>query len=200
MLDQDAIQQRIREAREMQQQTTVVPLAIALIGVIAFVIVIIQSGPVLGVPLTIRTLSPPAGEDLVLRAFARGVQVYECQRDEALARWVLVGPDAVLTDDLGRTIGKHYEGPTWESADGSLVEGRVVGSSTADPSAIPHLLLKAKAHRGAGVFARVTSIQRLNTVGGRAPMDGCGEGDIGRRTRVRYTATYYFYEDARATS
>jgi hypothetical protein len=200
-LDHEAIQRLIREARATQQRATAVPVALAVIALIAVVVIALQSRPVLGVPLAVSTLSPPKGEDLLLRAFAKGVQIYECRRDEAVPRWGLVGPDAVLTDDSGRTIGKHYEGPTWEAADGSIVEGRVVGSSeAADPTAIPHLLLKAKAHRGSGVFARVASIQRLNTVGGRAPMEGCGETDIGRRTRVQYTATYYFYEDPRPAS
>jgi len=198
-LDHEEIQQRVREARAMQQRETIVPIALAAVALIAL-FVIVQARPVLGVPLTVSTLSPPKGEDLLLRAFAKGVQVYECRRDQALPRWVLVGPEAQLTDDAGRAIGKHYEGPTWEAADGSIVEGRVVGSAdAADPTAIPHLLLRAKAHRGAGVFAKVTSIQRLNTVGGRAPMEGCGEADIGHRARVRYTAMYYFYEDARGS-
>ena len=197
-LDHEAILRRVRDARAMQQHVTVVPLTLATIAVAALVLVILQAGPVFGAQLAWVSLSPPKGEDLVLRALAKGVQVYECKRDEAVPRWSLVGPDAELTDDAGRRIGRHYEGPTWESADGSIVEGRVVASSeTEDGTAIPHLLLRAKSHRGAGVFAKVASIQRLNTNGGRAPTEACREADVGRRVRVPYSATYYFYEDAR---
>ena len=58
---------------------------------------------------------------------------------------------------------------------------------------MPWLLLSAKKHLGDGVFSQVTSIQRLETNGGKAPSGGCTQADVGMELRVPYTAVYYFY-------
>jgi hypothetical protein len=158
-----------------------------------------QSRSVRSVPIVVAQLTPPKEEVLLLRAFAEGVQIYECVRGETALQWKFVAPEAELTDDLGHVIGTHYAGPTWESTDGSKVVGKVVSSvESADPGAIPHLLAKASANEGSGVFAKVRSVQRLQTNGGRAPAEPCREQDIGQKARVRYKATYYFYGDAGA--
>ncbi|HWH40598.1 MAG TPA: DUF3455 domain-containing protein [Usitatibacter sp.] len=158
-----------------------------------------QSRSVRSVPVVVAELMPPKDEVLLLRAFAEGVQIYECVRGEAALQWKFVAPEAELTDDLGHVIGTHYAGPTWESTDGSKVAGKVVSSvDAADPGAIPHLLIRASGHEGSGVFTKVRSIQRLQTNGGRAPAQACREADVGQKTRVRYHATYYFYGDAGA--
>ena len=47
-------------------------------------------------------------------------------------------------------------------------------------------------HTGAGVLSPVTHIQRINTVGGKAPTTP-GARD-GQEARVYYTATYVFYK------
>jgi hypothetical protein len=39
----------------------------------------------------------------------------------------------------------------------------------------------------------VSSIQRLQTKGGKAPANGCDESHRGAQARVSYTADYYFY-------
>jgi hypothetical protein len=62
-----------------------------------------------------------------------------------------------------------------------------------DPTAIPWLLLRAKSTSGNGVFSRTQNIQRVYTVGGKAPADGCDQARAGQETRVAYKATYYFY-------
>jgi hypothetical protein len=62
-----------------------------------------------------------------------------------------------------------------------------------DADAVPWLLLKAKSTEGTGGLAAVTSIQRVDTAGGKAPAGGCEEGRAGARERVAYRATYYFY-------
>ena len=49
---------------------------------------------------------------------------------------------------------------------------------------------------GSGVFSRTQSIQRLKTVGGNAPADGCNQAQAGKQARVDYKATYYFYKAA----
>jgi hypothetical protein len=65
-----------------------------------------------------------------------------------------------------------------------------------EPGAIPWLLLAAAEHTGSGVFATVTHIQRLDTVGGAAPSEGCDEAHAGAEVREPYTATYAFYYPA----
>jgi hypothetical protein len=141
-------------------------------------------------------LKPSTGEVLATRAAARGVQIYECQSsgEPAAFAWKLVGPDAELLDAGGKRIGKHYAGPTWESADGSKVIGELQQKADApEGKGIPWLLLKAKSNEGTGAFAKVTSIQRVDTVGGKAPSTPCDAKNPGARQRVAYEATYYFY-------
>jgi len=71
------------------------------------------------------------------------------------------------------------------------VVGRVLERATPDPDAIPWLLLEAVSSEGPGIFDGVTYIQRVDTVGGKAPAD---PGDfVGEMARVPYTAEYYFY-------
>ena len=59
--------------------------------------------------------------------------------------------------------------------------------------AIPWLLLAAKSVGPEGSFSKVTSIQRVNTVGGIAPRDGCSQAAAGTPARINYTADYYFF-------
>ena len=60
--------------------------------------------------------------------------------------------------------------------------------------AIPRLLLTTRAGGPDGAFAKVTSIQRVNTAGGVAPAAaGCTAAPPGRRARVAYTADYVIF-------
>jgi hypothetical protein len=97
-------------------------------------------------------------------------------------------------DASGQPLGRHFAGPTWESRDGSSVVGEL---KSRDPgpsaTAIPWLLLSAKATKGSGVFSATTSVQRVQTVGGVAPADGCDASNASMVARVPYTADYYFY-------
>ena len=61
------------------------------------------------------------------------------------------------------------------------------------PEAIPWLLLAAKSVGSAGSFSKVTSIQRVSTVGGVAPAAGCSQAAAGTPARINYTADYYFF-------
>jgi hypothetical protein len=153
------------------------------------------------VPLDLpTTLHPPAGQSLYLVALASGVQIYECapKSDQASSfEWVFRAPEAALVDHSGRSIGKHYAGPTWESIDGSTVVGEV---KSRDPgpsqSAIPWLLLASKSTTGTGVFSQTKSIQRLQTAGGIAPTEPCTSSNAKQVARIPYTAIYYFYRGA----
>ena len=148
-------------------------------------------------PLVPENLKVPAGQTLSLVSPATGVQIYECgasRTDPTKFEWVFKAPEADLFDLSGKRIGKHYAGPTWESNDGSKVVGEVKARDDGpSASAIPWLLLSAKSTSGSGAFSRTQAIQRLYTVGGKAPAAACGKGQLGKEARVPYKATYYFY-------
>jgi hypothetical protein len=132
-----------------------------------------------------------------LKAVGKGVQIYTCKAkadDASKFDWTFKSPEADLTSDQGATIGKHYNGPTWEAIDGSKVVGEVQQKADAPtPGAVPWLLLKAKSNEGTGTFAKVTQIQRVDTEGGAAPAVGCDPAHAGAEQRVDYKANYYFY-------
>jgi len=142
-------------------------------------------------------LKPAADESLVRVVPAKGVQVYECRarRDQAGEyEWAFVAPEADLFDARGNRIGRHYAGPHWEAADGSKISGTVKERADAPVAdAIPWLLLIASSVGPEGSFSKVTSIQRVNTVGGVAPRGGCSQSTAGAPARISYTADYYFF-------
>ena len=139
-------------------------------------------------------LQPPAGEQLLLQVHAKGDQIYSCKADGAQFAWTLKAPDATLFDKDGKPFGKHFAGPSWEATDGSRVTGKAVANAPSpDPDSIPWLLVNIVTHDGNGVLSRATSIQRLNTKGGKAPASGCDAAHAGQELRVPYTADYLFY-------
>jgi hypothetical protein len=144
-------------------------------------------------------LKPPANESLAMIVAAKGVQIYECRakKDQAGAyEWAFVAPEADLFDTSGKKIGRHYAGPNWESTDGSKVAGTVKERTDAPQAdAIPWLLLVTKSVGSQGSFSRITSIQRVNTVGGVEPKTGCSQSTVGTTARIPYTADYYFLTD-----
>ena len=142
-------------------------------------------------------LTPGAGESLAMIISARGVQIYECRarKDQAGEyEWAFVAPEADLFDSRGNRAGQHYAGPHWEATDGSKILGTVKERADAPlADAIPWLLLTAKSVGPEGSFSNVTSIQRVNTVGGVVPTTGCSEATAGAAARINYTADYYFF-------
>jgi hypothetical protein len=154
----------------------------------------------IALPDTPATLRPPAGRVVYLEALASGVQIYECMSKPAepsTYEWTFRAPEAALVDRSGRSLGKHYAGPTWESVDGSTVVGEVKARDPGpNQSAIPWLLLGAKTTTGGGTFGQAKSIQRVQTVGGIAPSEPCSAANAKQVVRVPYTATYYFYRTA----
>jgi hypothetical protein len=137
------------------------------------------------------------GESLVTTVHAKGVQVYECRmaKDKPGAyEWAFVAPEAELFDAQGRKVGKHYAGPHWEATDGSRVAGSVKARADAPAAgAIPWLLLTTKSDGPDGSWSKVSSVQRINTVGGAAPTSGCSYDTTGTPARVEYTADYAFF-------
>jgi Protein of unknown function (DUF3455) len=107
------------------------------------------------------------GESVVATIHAEGAQVYECKAgaDGKLA-WAFREPIATLVLD-GKTVGRHYAGPNWEHTDGSAVVAKVAGNTPGkSASDIPWLKLEVTAQRGSGALSGVTTVQRINTVGG----------------------------------
>lgn len=137
----------------------------------------------------------PTGKELA-RYHAKGVQIYiaTAGADGKLA-WKFKEPRATLTDDAGKSMGEHSAGPTWKSADGSKVVGQKLAERPSpNPASIPELQLSAKSHDGAGISASVAMIERLNTLGGVAPVidDKVKAGD---EVDVPYTADYVFFTE-----
>lgn len=146
-----------------------------------------------------EALNPPADVTLQLALPASGVQIYACtapKPGEAPA-WTLEGPHATLgTAQSPELI--HFAGPTWEALDGSSCKGAKLASADApDPKAVAWLLLSATPS-GTGTLAHVTHVQRLETVGGKAPATGCDAAHLGEKVLVPYRASYYFYAPAAA--
>jgi Protein of unknown function (DUF3455) len=143
------------------------------------------------VPVALQTA---ANEQLVVQVHAKGEQIYSCKVDGAEAGWTLKAPEAQLFDKDGKAFGKHSAGPSWEANDGSRVVGKAAANvASPDAESIPWLLVKVVSHEGAGVLAPVTSIQRINTKGGKAPASGCDAGHAGQEVRVAYSADYLFF-------
>ena len=130
------------------------------------------------------------GETVVLTVHAEGAQVYECKAgaDGKLA-WAFREPIATLFVD-GKTIGRHYAGPTWEHVDGSAVIGKVSGNAPgAAADDIPWLKLQVVSSRGSGVLSGITTVQRINTKGGK--FEGACD-KAGSFKSAPYSADYVF--------
>jgi hypothetical protein len=121
---------------------------------------------------------------------AEGAQVYECKagNDGKLA-WAFREPIATLLVD-GKTVGRHYAGPNWEHSDGSAVTGKVAGNAPGTATDdIPWLKLDVVAQRGSGVLTGATTVQRINTKGGK--LDGACD-KAGSFRSMPYSADYVF--------
>lgn len=141
-----------------------------------------------------EALRVPAEEHMVLQVHAKGDQIYSCKTDGTQAGWTLKAPHAQLFDKNGKTFGKHFAGPSWEAGDGSRVVGKAAANAPSpDAESIPWLLVKVVSHEGNGVLTPVTSIQRINTKGGKAPVSGCDAEHAGQEVRVAYSADYLFF-------
>lgn len=139
-------------------------------------------------------VEPPASEMPLMRVAAQGVQIYECRAAQGTPAWTFVAPEADLFDGSGRLIGRHGAGPFWRHEDGSGFTGSVLARADAPRAhAIPWLLLSARTEGRAGVFERVSSVQRLNTVGGMAPSAGCTASTLGQQVRMAYRADYVMF-------
>ena len=141
-----------------------------------------------GTPLPEAIAAP--GEAVVLSVHAEAAQVYECRAgsDGKLA-WAFREPIATLLVD-GKTVGRHYAGPNWEYSDGSAVTGKTVGSAPGTaPNDISWLKLEVTSRRGSGILTPVTTVQRINTQGGK--LEGACDKP-GTYRSAPYSAEYVF--------
>ncbi len=146
------------------------------------------SAPAAETPLPEALAAP--GETVVLTAHAEGMQTYECKAgtDGKLA-WAFREPVATLIADH-KIVGRHFAGPTWQLSDGSAVVGRVAASTPgATVKDIAWLKLDVVSRRGSGMLSNVTTVQRINTLGGKLD-DACDRPGDSRS--MPYTADYVF--------
>ncbi len=134
----------------------------------------------------------PSGHSLTFHAYALGSQLYRWNG----AGWTFVEPVARLFENgnFRGDVGIHYAGPTWDNGNGSKVAATRVAGCSVDATAIDWLLLRAVSTEGSFPFRGVTYIQRVRTVGGRAPL--APGSAVGQVVEVPYTAEYYFYRGA----
>jgi hypothetical protein len=139
-------------------------------------------------PLPAAIAAP--GETVVLTLHAVGTQNYDCKpgADGKLV-WTFNSPLATLT--VGdKVAGHHSAGPTWELTDGSSITAKAAGNAPgAGADDIPWLKLEVTSHKGSGQLADVTTVQRINTVGG-VLKGACDNEKSGRG--MPYSADYVF--------
>jgi uncharacterized protein DUF3455 len=133
-----------------------------------------------------------AGAKTVATFQGVGAQIYECKAgSDGKLSWSFREPIAALIEN-GKTVGRHYGGPSWEDVDSSKIVAKAAGNAPgASGDDIPWLKLDVTKHTGHGLLSKVTTVQRLDTHGG-ALSGGCDKaGDF---KSVAYTATYVFLQ------
>jgi hypothetical protein len=139
-------------------------------------------------PVPVALAAP--GETVALSVHAEGAQVYDCKAGaDGKPMWSFREPIATLLVD-GKTVGRHYAGPNWDHIDGSGVSAKTSASASgATANDIPWLKLDVTARRGTGILANVTTVQRINTKGGKR--EGACDA-VGSFVSVPYSAEYVF--------
>ena len=126
----------------------------------------------------------------VARLQAAGAQIYICAKNPAGAlNWKFREPVATLLEE-GKTVGRHFVGPTWEFDDGSRVVGELVSKAPgATAKDIAWLKLSVKDPPKSGLAAGATSVLRVDTKGGVFVGACDSEGELHSEP---YAATYVF--------
>jgi hypothetical protein len=144
-----------------------------------------------------RNLRASAQEEPAFVLSANGIHLYECKpraTDPNAYSWYFVVPDATLRDSGGERA-RHAAVNQWDStSDRSTVSGVLTAMQPTTPGNLPWALIRAIPGAADGMFAGVTSIQRVNTSGGVAPATGCDAASAGSEVRVNFSADYYFYK------
>ena len=151
------------------------------------------ASPALGAtPIAAAPASFDVADRMVaLVVHAEGAQLYQCEPDDGgHAVWTFREPIATLIGDNGKTMGRHYAGPTWELDDGGAVKGKLLASAPgAGANDISLSKLAVADHRGAGALSGVSLILRLNTHGGALKGACVVAGELHAES---YSADYVF--------
>jgi len=126
-----------------------------------------------------------------LNLSATGVQIYDCRADAGgQLNWQFREPLATLIQD-GKTVGRHFAGPSWEMADGSAIVGKVSAQAPgATAKDIAVLTLDVVSQTGEGVLSRMSRVERIETRGGVFGGRCVHAGDLHVEP---YTALYRFF-------
>ena len=137
-----------------------------------------------------RRQSPSKPRVPVAQLQAAGAQIYICAKNTAGALiWTFREPVASLLEE-GKTVGRHFVGPTWEFVDGSRVVGELVSKAPGTTAKdIAWLKLSVKEPPKSGLVAGATSVLRIDTKGGVFEGACDTEGELHSEP---YTATYIF--------
>ena len=166
-------------------------------------------------------LEVEAGNEPFLLGRGVGTQNYVCSPCDPTklncplgVAFTLFTPQATLFNDQEEQLITHFSSPnpvengiirvTWQdSRDTSTVWASLVKAVTVRADSIPWVLLNVKdtgtqaGPTGGDRLTKTTFIQRLNTIGGLAPADGClSSMDLGHQAFVHYTADYFFYKQS----
>jgi uncharacterized protein DUF3455 len=160
----------------------------ALTGIVVACLLSVSTPSISNAQLPAAIAAP--GEVVIVTLHAEGAQIYECKADGGgKLAWQFREPIAALFID-GKTVGRHYAGPSWELTDSSAVTGKVAARAPgATAQDIPLLKLEVASQRGKGQLTGATTIQRINTKGGTA--EGACEKS-GAFMSVPYSADYTF--------
>ncbi len=151
----------------------------------------------LEIPASVDLPSNDAGNSRVATYYAVGVQKYRSQAkantSPVIYEWVFVAPLADLYDITNKNVGLHGAGPFWTTtvADSIFAQhfSPVRSAPAADPSSVDWLLLMPKnGTTPTGIFQDVDYIQRIATVGGKAPVTPPTAAN--QTVDVNYTAIY----------
>ena len=141
----------------------------------------------------------PAGNKRVATYYAEGVQIYKAVQigiDPVVTyAWAFVGPRADLYDVTNKKVGGHGAGPHWQISTTDSIFAQAYNPPKTAPSPVPNsvdwLLLMPKIGKPAsGIFENVAYIQRIATVGGKAP--SLPPTSLSETVEVPYTAIYRF--------
>jgi hypothetical protein len=162
---------------------------IRLVFVLAFAGSLAASAQGQGVENLPSAIAVEAGVPLA-KLQAAGAQIYVCAKNAGGGlNWAFREPVAALLAE-GKTVGRHFVGPTWEFVDGSRVVGEMAGKAPGKTAKdIPWLKLSVKEPPRSGLVAGATSILRIDTKGGVFEKACDTEGELHSEP---YAATYVF--------
>jgi len=130
------------------------------------------------------------GASVVASLQATGAQIYACSKNaKGSLEWTFREPVASLFQD-GKTIGRHFFGPTWEFSDSTYVVGKATGKAPGKTVRdVPLLKLVVAEPAKAGPAAGATAILRIDTRGGAFEGACAQEGELHAEP---YAAIYVF--------